>query len=95
MPDPFPHSFSPGRLYPISHGSNKSTADSQYLAIMHSGVKLVRRVKSLPTDYLEVRAKEGSRGSKYKELNTEVPGLTQDSAVCSVLVSHGSLGSLL
>jgi hypothetical protein len=28
--------------------------DLQYLAVSHSGVKLIRREKSLPTDYLKV-----------------------------------------
>jgi len=45
----FPTYFS--RLYPVS--STQST-DIQYLSISHSGVRLVRREKSLPTDYLRV-----------------------------------------
>lgn len=45
---------SSARLYPISSGSAKSGPDSQYLAVSHTGVKLVKRQKSLPTDYLEV-----------------------------------------
>ena len=39
------------RLYPVS--STQST-DIQYLSVAHSGVRLVRREKSLPTDYLRV-----------------------------------------
>ena len=31
-----------------------SGGDAQYLAVSHSGVRLVRREKSLPTDYLQV-----------------------------------------
>ncbi len=30
--------------------------DGQYLAVSHKGVMLVRREKSLPTDYLKVTA---------------------------------------
>ena len=42
------------RLYPVTSGQN--TEDMQYLAISHSGIRLVRREKSLPTDYLQVSA---------------------------------------
>merc|ERR1712218_714787 len=41
------------RLYPVTSGQ-KNTEDMQYLAISHSGIRLVRREKSLPTDYLQV-----------------------------------------
>ena len=37
------------RLYPTT----QPTGDAQYLAISHSGVRLVRREKSIPTDYLQ------------------------------------------
>ena len=40
------------RLYPVTSG--QSSEDMQYLAISHSGIRLVRREKSLPTDYLQV-----------------------------------------
>jgi myosin-15 len=40
------------RLYPVTSG--QASEDMQYLAISHSGVRLVRREKSLPTDYLQV-----------------------------------------
>ena len=46
----FPTYFA--RLYPVTSGQN--TEDMQYLAISHSGIRLVRREKSLPTDYLQV-----------------------------------------
>ena len=39
------------RLYPVSTGQE---GEVQYLSISHSGVRLVRREKSLPTDYLKV-----------------------------------------
>ena len=39
------------RLYPVSSSQSN---DIQYLSISHSGVRLVRREKSLPTDYLRV-----------------------------------------
>ena len=46
------------RLYPISkpEESSSSPATQQYLAVSHSGVKLVVRQKGLPTDTLEVRS---------------------------------------
>ena len=46
----FPTYFA--RLYPVTSG--QSSEDMQYLAISHSGIRLVRREKSLPTDYLQV-----------------------------------------
>ncbi len=46
----FPTYFA--RLYPVTSGQNPE--DAQYLAVSHSGVRLVKRVKSLPTDYLQV-----------------------------------------
>ena len=46
------------RLYPISKpeesASSSSAATQQYLAVSHSGVKLVERQRGLPTDTLEV-----------------------------------------
>ena len=41
------------RIYPVA--SSEQDVEVQYLAVSHSGVKLVRREKSLPTDYLKVR----------------------------------------
>ena len=41
-------------MYPVS---SASSGDVQYLAVSHSGVRLVRREKSLPTDYLQVGKK--------------------------------------
>ena len=38
------------RLYPITNQAE----DLQYLAISHSGLKIVKRQKSLPTDYFQV-----------------------------------------
>ena len=38
-------------MYPVS---SSQSGDVQYLALSHSGVRLVRREKSLPTDYLHV-----------------------------------------
>ena len=35
--------------------SDHNQVDLQYLAVSHTGVKLIRREKSLPTDYLKVR----------------------------------------
>ena len=46
----FPTYFA--RLYPVTSG--QTSEDMQYLAISHSGIRLVRREKSLPTDYLQV-----------------------------------------
>lgn len=46
----FPTYFA--RLYPVTSGQDSE--DMQYLAISHSGIRLVRREKSLPTDYLQV-----------------------------------------
>ena len=40
------------RIYPVA--SSDQDVDVQYLAVSHTGVKLVRREKSLPTDYLKV-----------------------------------------
>merc|ERR1719357_921065 len=40
------------RIYPVA--SNDQDVDLQYLAVSHTGVKLIRREKSLPTDYLKV-----------------------------------------
>merc|ERR1719471_2568105 len=40
------------RIYPVA--SSDQDVEVQYLAISHNGVKLVRREKSLPTDYLKV-----------------------------------------
>merc|ERR1712223_1792812 len=40
------------RIYPVA--SSDQDVEVQYLAVSHSGVKLVRREKSLPTDYLKV-----------------------------------------
>ena len=56
----FPTYFA--RLYPVSSratsspspGQNKEESEMQYLAISHSGIRLVQREKSLPTDYLQV-----------------------------------------
>ena len=48
------------RLYPISKpeesasSSSAAAATQQYLAVSHSGVKLVERQRGLPTDTLEV-----------------------------------------
>ena len=48
------------RLYPISKpeesASSPAATTQQYLAVSHSGVKLVERQKGLPTDTLEVRS---------------------------------------
>ena len=68
MAKEFPTYFA--RLYPVSpattgggghkdssgsqHQRESSGGDAQYLAVSHSGVRLVRREKSLPTDYLQV-----------------------------------------
>ncbi len=55
--------LSPHRLYPIdpetavvsgSSGSSSGSSAPEFLAISHSGVRLARRQKGLPTDYLEV-----------------------------------------
>ena len=46
------------RLYPIVQSNKEQLqpepGDAQYLAVSHSGIRLVRREKSLPTDYLQV-----------------------------------------
>ena len=54
MAKEFPTYFA--RLYPVTSGggSQNTQEDMQYLAISHSGIRLVRREKSLPTDYLQV-----------------------------------------
>ena len=43
------------RIYPIV--SSNQDAEVQYLAVSHAGVKLVKREKNLPTDYLSVSTK--------------------------------------
>ena len=43
------------RLYPISKPEESSASTQQYLAVSHSGVRLVERQRGLPTDTLEVR----------------------------------------
>ena len=40
------------RIYPVATGDQD--VDVQYLAVSHNGVKLVKREKNLPTDYLNV-----------------------------------------
>merc|ERR1719195_2452125 len=40
------------RIYPVASGDQD--VDVQYLAITHTGLKLVKREKSLPTDFLSV-----------------------------------------
>lgn len=40
------------RLYPVSGGQTNRTV--QYLGVSHSGVRLIRREKSLPYDYLQI-----------------------------------------
>merc|ERR1719245_229883 len=40
------------RIYPVA--TNNQEVEFQYLAVSHTGVKLLRREKSLPTDYLKV-----------------------------------------
>ena len=40
------------RIYPVAAGDQD--VDVQYLAVSHAGVKLIKREKSLPTDYLNV-----------------------------------------
>ena len=42
------------RIYPVASGDQD--VDVQYLAITHTGLKLVKREKSLPTDFLSVSA---------------------------------------
>ena len=40
------------RLYSVSGGQNNRTV--QYLGVSHSGIRLIRREKSVPNDYLQV-----------------------------------------
>ena len=40
------------RIYPVA--SSDQDVEVQYLAVSHTGVKLVKREKNLPTDYLNV-----------------------------------------
>ena len=40
------------RVYPVS--SSDQDIEVQYLAVTHTGLKLLRREKSLPTDFLNV-----------------------------------------
>ena len=40
------------RVYPVS--SSDQDIEVQYLAVSHTGLKLLRREKSLPTDFLNV-----------------------------------------
>ena len=52
------------RLYPISKPEESSASSTQqYLAVSHSGVRLVERQRGLPTDTLEVR--------NYRDLNLD------------------------
>ena len=43
------------RVYPVS--STDQDVEVQYLAVTHTGLKLLRREKSLPTDFLNVSFK--------------------------------------
>lgn len=70
------------RLYPVSGGQNNRTV--QYLGVSHSGVRLIRREKSLPNDYLQVL-----EGVTFDEIaETSVP---KSSAIELVLRTGGRL----
>ena len=66
------------RLYPISKpeettSSSAAAATQQYLAVSHSGVKLVERQRGLPTDTLEVGSEINLKGVCFHMKPDELP----------------------
>ena len=70
------------RLYPVSSSQSN---DIQYLSISHSGVRLVRREKSLPTDYL--RVSKHAIDNHFLMFQDKIFDATIEWSVCNFIVS--------
>ena len=71
------------RLYPVNVKAGEA---AKYLAVAHSGVRLVRRQKSLPTDYLEVSKNDVFDVSLYVFAESKPsPSLRDDGRICTLL----------